>query len=162
MVAPRLSLVRSLLLGACLLGWSAPTKAQQPPQYDESLSHERSSGSTRIDKLPVPLSGEARRSRRTDVPLDVQVRQAVERAIPYIEREGEDWIRERKCLACHYARYMLWSLHDADLRGFAIDRGKLAETSRWAMNQPSMHTTGNEGAAQILIVRDRSDRAQTP
>jgi hypothetical protein len=92
------------------------------------------------------------------MPLDVQVKQAVERAIPYIEREGAAWIRERKCLACHYAGYMLWSLHDAELRGFVIDRGKLAETSRWAMNQPSMHTSGNEGAAQILIARDRSDR----
>jgi squalene-hopene/tetraprenyl-beta-curcumene cyclase len=54
---------------------------------------------------------------------------------------------------------MLWSLHDAERRGFAIDRGKLAESSRWAMDQATMHTTGTEGAAQIIIARDRSDRS---
>ena len=84
-MVPRRSLVRGLPLGACLLSGSAPMKAEQPPQYEESLSDERSSGSTRIDELPGPLAGEARWPRRTDRPLDVQVRQAVERAIPYIE-----------------------------------------------------------------------------
>jgi hypothetical protein len=83
MVGPRRPLVRSVLLGACLLSWSAPTKAEQPPQSEESLSDERSSGSTPIDELPGPRAGEARRSRRTDMPLDVQVRRAVERAIPH-------------------------------------------------------------------------------
>ena len=108
---------------------------------------------------PGPRAGETRRSSRTDIPLDVRARQAVERAIPYIEREGAAWIRERNCLACHYAGYMLWSLHEAELHGFALDRGKLAESSRWAMDGPSMHTAGHEGAAQVLIARDRSDRS---
>src|SRR5262249_13508782 len=67
-------------------------------------------------------------------------------------------IRERKCLACHYVGYMLWSLRDANSRGFSIDTGKLAESSRWALKEP-MNSTGNEGAAQLILARDRSDRS---
>jgi squalene-hopene/tetraprenyl-beta-curcumene cyclase len=145
MLVPRCPQAQSVLLGACLLyGW-IPTKAEQPPPMPIEPSG--------------PLAGDARWSRRIDVPLEIQARQAVERAIPYIEREGAAWIHERKCLACHHAGYMLWSLHDAELRGFAIDRGKLSESLRWAMGQPTMHTTGNEGASQILIARDRLDRS---
>jgi Squalene-hopene cyclase C-terminal domain len=128
--------------------------------YDVLAAEARPKGQPGIPfEPPGSRVGEARQARRTDIPLDVQARQAAERAIPYIEREGAAWIRERQCLACHYAGYMLWSLHDAELRGFALDRGKLAESTRWAMNQPSMDTTGNEGAAQIIIARDRSDRS---
>jgi hypothetical protein len=159
MVVSHRSIVRSLLVVVCLLGSGSPAKAEQPPPYEDSLDAERSSGSKRVDESPGPRAGEPKRSRRTETPLDVQARQAVERAVPYIEREGAAWIRERKCLACHYVGYMLWSLHDADLRGFAINRGKLAESSRWAMDDPSMHSTGNEGAAQLILARDRSDRS---
>jgi squalene-hopene/tetraprenyl-beta-curcumene cyclase len=96
---------------------------------------------------------------RDNASSDVQARRAIERAIPFIQKKGAAWIEERNCLACHVAGYMLWSLHDAELRGFAIDGGKLAESSRWAMDQATMHTTGTEGAAQIIIARDRSDRS---
>ena len=58
-------------------------------------------------KEPAPrLLRLHRRSRsiRTDIPLDVQARQTAERAIPYIEKNGTAWIKERNCLACHYVR----------------------------------------------------------
>src|SRR5262249_47309743 len=70
---------------------------------------------------------------------------------------GTGWITERKCLSCHYSGYMLWSLRDAGERGFTIDRGKLAESTGWALSQTKGH--GHEGAAQLLIARDRSDRS---
>jgi squalene-hopene/tetraprenyl-beta-curcumene cyclase len=123
-----------VFLGVCLLSGWISANAEQPALREESSSRECS-------------------------PSEVQARQAVERAIPYIEREGTAWIQKQKCLACHVAGYMLWSLHDAEFRGFAIEKVKLTESSRWAMNEATMHTTGNEGAAQIIIARDRSDRS---
>ena len=77
-------------------------------------------------------------------------------AIPYIEKNGTAWIKDRNCMACHYAGYMLWSLRDASQRGFAIDKGKLAESTNWAISQTDVHGFGYEGAAQMLIARDRS------
>jgi squalene-hopene/tetraprenyl-beta-curcumene cyclase len=109
-------------------------------------------------RAPTPTSTPARRPIRTDIPLEVQARQTAARAIPYITTTGTAWISERKCLSCHYSGYMLWSLRDAGQRGFTIDKGKLAESTIWAMSQPKGH--GHEGAAQILIARDRSDRSE--
>jgi regulation of enolase protein 1 (concanavalin A-like superfamily) len=109
--------------------------------------------------LSAPASAPASRSVRTDIPLEVQARQAAERAIPFIEESGTGWITERNCLACHYVGYMLWSLREASQRGFAIDAGALAESLSWALAQPTKND-GLEGAAQILIARDRSDRSK--
>src|SRR5580658_4553909 len=118
MLLLRQSLLRLLIAGAALVGCSAPALAQKTPRLYE--------------KSP-PSS--ARRSVRTDIPLDAQARQTAERAIPYIEKYGTAWIKERNCLACHYAGYMLWSLRDASQRGFGIDTGKLAESANWAIRQ---------------------------
>jgi hypothetical protein len=43
MLVPQRPLARSLVLGACLLTWWIPTKAERPPACEESLSGERSS-----------------------------------------------------------------------------------------------------------------------
>lgn len=132
---PRRFVSRLILAGAALIGGGLPADAEY--------------------KQPTP----AKRSIRTDIPLDVQARQAVERTIPYIEKNGTAWIKERKCLSCHYSGYMLWSLRDASQRGFTIDKNKLAESRSWALSQPQQGH-GLEGAAQMLIARDRSDRSE--
>jgi regulation of enolase protein 1 (concanavalin A-like superfamily) len=105
-----------------------------------------------------PVVTPVKRPIRTDVPLAVQARQTAERAIPYIEKDGTAWIKERNCLSCHYSGYMLWSLRDASQRGFAIDKARLAESTNWGLSQTQGH--GIEGAAQLLIARDRSDRSE--
>jgi squalene-hopene/tetraprenyl-beta-curcumene cyclase len=140
----RRSLLRLLLAAAALLSCCLAAEAQPKPLIQETFS-----------VLPTP----AKRPIRTDIPLEVQARQAAERAIPYIEKYGTAWINERNCLSCHFAGYMFWSLRDASQRGFAIDKGKLAESIRWAMDQPK-DSHGLEGAAQMLIARDRSDRSE--
>src|SRR4051794_32534487 len=53
---------------------------------------------------PVPVKCPV----RADVSLAVQARQSAERAIPYIEKEGTAWIKDRKCLTCHYVAFMVW------------------------------------------------------
>jgi len=95
---------------------------------------------------------------RTDIPLDVQARQAAERAIPYIEKEGTTWIKDRKCVTCHYVAYMVWSFRDASQSGFDIDKTKLNEWTDWSLN----HAVGQgvEGPAQMLLARDRTDKSE--
>jgi hypothetical protein len=83
----RQSLLRLLIAGAALVGCCAPALAQKTPRL--------------YDKRPAEAA--ARRSVRADTPLDAQARQAAQRAIPYIEKNGTAWINERNCMACHYA-----------------------------------------------------------
>lgn len=104
---------------------------------------------------PAPAAELKKRPIRTDVSLAVQARETAERAIPYIEKDGTTWIKDRKCLSCHYAGYMIWSFHDASERGFNIDKAKLTEWTDWGLSQRKGH--GPEGAAQMLLARDRSD-----
>lgn len=105
---------------------------------------------------PPPAPVATKRAIRSDVSLAVQARETAERAIPYIEKDGTAWIKDRKCLACHYVGYMVWSFREARQRGFDIDQAKLAEWTDWSLS----HAVGQgaEGPAQVLLARDRSDQ----
>src|SRR5262245_587608 len=59
-------------------------------------------------------------------------RRAIERSLPYLEREGVAWIEKRACLSCHHVPFMLWSFREARDRGVAIDEKKFAGWTEWA------------------------------
>src|SRR5205809_5776188 len=62
----------------------------------------------------------------TEAPVTVsQVRKAVERAVPFLEKEGVAWLNERKCIACHHGAWMVWGLTEARRAGFSFDERKL-------------------------------------
>lgn len=54
------------------------------------------------------------------------VRQAVERAIGYLQAESAAWLKTRQCAACHHVPMPLWALGEAGRRGYAIDEAFLA------------------------------------
>jgi hypothetical protein len=58
-----------------------------------------------------------------------QVQQAVERSIVYLRAESGQWLKQRKCAACHHAAMPLWSLSEAERQGYAIDKKFVAETT---------------------------------
>ncbi len=72
---------------------------------------------------PVPRSAEVS---ATDV------RAAVGRALPYLEKSSADWRTERKCVTCHQVPFAIWALTDAKTRGFAVDAAKLDDLTAWA------------------------------
>jgi len=51
-----------------------------------------------------------------------QTRQAIERAIPFIEEQGVDWIESKECASCHRINTMVWSLSLAKTRGFKVSK----------------------------------------
>jgi hypothetical protein len=57
-----------------------------------------------------------------------QVHQAVDRAIKYLQTESADWLRTRKCAACHHAPMPLWALVEAERQGYAVDTKFVADT----------------------------------
>jgi hypothetical protein len=57
-----------------------------------------------------------------------QVQQAVDRAIPYLQKESADWLNTKKCAACHHVPLPIWALSEAERQGYAIDKKYLADT----------------------------------
>jgi hypothetical protein len=57
-----------------------------------------------------------------------KAQQAVGRAIGYLQAESADWLKTRKCAACHHVPMALWALSEAGRQGYAIDRKYVADT----------------------------------
>jgi squalene-hopene/tetraprenyl-beta-curcumene cyclase len=64
-----------------------------------------------------------------------QVRKAVERSLPFLEKEGVGWIQKHDCLSCHHVPFMLWSHQEARGRGFELDEKKLAGWADWSLGE---------------------------
>ena len=94
-----------------------------------------------------------------DAPLAEQIRSAIQKSIPYIEQDGEKWIKVKKCNSCHMIPFMVWSLHEAELRGIGVNSKRLAELDAWSVQDtvpkdPSKKPpAGSETEAQLLIIR---------
>ena len=63
---------------------------------------------------------------RTKAP---QVQGTVERAIGYLQKASADWLRTRKCAACHHVPMPLWALSEAERQGYSIDKEFVARTA---------------------------------
>src|SRR3954465_6157708 len=63
----------------------------------------------------------------------MEVRAAVQRSLPYIEKVGTAWMRERRCNSCHTVTFMIWSHNEAAARGVEGDRAKLTEWTNWSL-----------------------------
>tara|TARA_R110002049_G_scaffold235722_1_gene408973 strand:- start:315 stop:1289 length:975 start_codon:yes stop_codon:yes gene_type:complete len=94
-------------------------------------------------------------------PTTVQIRETVQRGIPYIEEKGLWWIEEKKCVTCHRGGNMIWSLQAAKQSGFTVSE-RLAEWKQWSIdktlaNNDKGKITGlgnKEGVAQLLLSPD--------
>jgi len=95
-------------------------------------------------------------------PTTIQVRETIQRSIPYIEEKGLWWIEQKKCVTCHRGGTMVWSLGSAKRNGFQVS-DRLDEWLQWAADQSlsknekgTIVGLGNkEGVAQILLSFDR-------
>ena len=91
------------------------------------------------------------------------VREAIEKAIPYVQRQGAWWIDEKACVSCHRVGQMLWSLNTARSKGLTVS-SRLDEWTSWAIDKSlSKHDDGQlhgernkDGLAQLLLARNRT------
>lgn len=86
------------------------------------------------------------------------VRQIIERSVPYMEREGADWIAKRDCLSCHHTSFMVWALHAAKRQGVPVDQDKLARWTEWAVDWRNLASPNTrEKAVREDTIRGQSD-----
>jgi squalene-hopene/tetraprenyl-beta-curcumene cyclase len=67
------------------------------------------------------------------------VRAAVGRSLPFLEREGVAWKETRGCTSCHHVPMMIWTHHEAEEHGFTIDKTAVEEAESWALGQYLKH-----------------------
>lgn len=85
-------------------------------------------------------------------------RQAIERAIPFIEEQGVEWIEKRNCVSCHRINTMVWSLSLAREKGFGVSE-ELDEWIDWSVTASFgkndkgkiVGQLNKEGVAQLLL-----------
>lgn len=66
----------------------------------------------------------------SQAPEPTPARAAIERSLVFLEKEGLAWKNERKCVSCHHVPFMLWNLHEAKARGFAVNGKTIDETTQ--------------------------------
>lgn len=87
---------------------------------------------------------------------DADVRKAVERSLPFLEREGVAWMEEHNCLSCHHVPFLLWSHNAAKSGGIAVDEVKLARWGAWAAGK-SMSLRGSFTLTDASLAQLRAD-----
>lgn len=88
-----------------------------------------------VNLLVLPLIAAANpEAAEKPAPTPAQVRQAVARSLPYLEKSSVTWMSEKKCVSCHQVSFMLWPHQEAQNRGLAVDAGKLTEWTDWSVN----------------------------
>ena len=82
------------------------------------------------------LLASATLARAEDIePKTADVRQAVERSLPFLEENGAAWIKPKGCVTCHQTTLLIWTHNEAERRGFRVDRQKVNEWTNWALLQ---------------------------
>jgi hypothetical protein len=99
----------------------------------------------------ILLTGLATTARAEEaVPVDAPVRAAVEKALPFLEKEGVKWHTDNTCLSCHHIPFMTWTHVEAGKRGFPVDPAKVKEWLGWCV-QWAEPKGGDEMLAELLL-----------
>jgi squalene-hopene/tetraprenyl-beta-curcumene cyclase len=76
------------------------------------------------------------------------VRGVIGRSIPFIEREGAQWIADKKCISCHHTAFTVWSLSAAKQKGIHVDEAKLDEWRSLIADWPNLLDASIRAAAK--------------
>jgi hypothetical protein len=69
---------------------------------------------------------------RETEPSAKDVRGAVEKSLPFLEKSSIAWKSDRKCVTCHQVPFTLWALNEAKLHSLPVDAKKLDELTTFA------------------------------
>ena len=55
----------------------------------------------------------------------------IERGLAFLAEDAMAWKAEHKCVSCHHAGLVIWSMHEAKQRGHKVNQPVLAELTQW-------------------------------
>ncbi|MCE9561188.1 MAG: hypothetical protein K8U57_03960 [Planctomycetes bacterium] len=80
----------------------------------------------------APTISNAAPAPREAGPSVKEVRAALEKSIPFLEKSSATWKNDRKCVSCHQVPFTIWALNDAKEHGFAVDSANFEGLTKWA------------------------------
>ena len=94
--------------------------------------------------LIVNFGFTARTSAGEKPPAEAEVRRAIERSLPFVEKDGVAWIQRRDCMSCHVVTFMLWAHNEAKAHGrsrvMRVEGRTLGEVATFADEKTSRVT----------------------
>jgi hypothetical protein len=91
-------------------------------------------------------------SPRSAVVTAADVRRAVERSLPFVEKSSATWRSQSKCVTCHQVPFGVWALTEAKSRGVAVDAAKLDDLTGWAFNFCATNAEASATASTTFMV----------
>jgi len=79
-----------------------------------------------------------------------ELQAAITAGLASLERQGEAWITERKCVSCHQIPVMVWAHAEARERGFPVDDARLDGWIEWSVSE-TVGSSNADGAYQLLL-----------
>jgi hypothetical protein len=98
-------------------------------------------------------------SPRPAVVSAADVRRAVERSLPFVEKSSAKWRSESKCVTCHQVPFAVWALTEAKSRGVAVDAAKLDDMTGWAFNFCTTNDQASTTASTTFMVLSQNASA---
>jgi hypothetical protein len=94
-----------------------------------------------------------------------EVRAAIERGLPFLEKSSSAWRSERKCVTCHQVPFAVWALTEGKARGFTtVDARKVDDLTAWAFDwcatdAPKGEKTGGHHLTSVFMILSQSGAA---
>src|SRR5580704_17860083 len=98
-------------------------------------------------------------SPRPAVVSAADVRRAVERSLPFVEKSSAKWRSESKCVTCHQVPFAVWAHNEAKSRGVAVDEAKLDDMSGWPFNFCATNAEASATASTTFMVLSQTATA---
>ena len=98
-------------------------------------------------------------ARSSTAPEPSATRSAIEKSLPYLEREGLAWLEGRvsiqhgqACVSCHHVAFAVWSHHEAEHAGIATPAERIADLERRALAFVAEPRQGQAVVAMQLLL----------
>lgn len=76
-------------------------------------------------------AGDSKKQLLPEAATPQQGRNAVERALSFLQKDAAKWQKERECSTCHHGTMTVWALCEAKSAGYAFAAETLADMATW-------------------------------
>jgi hypothetical protein len=89
-----------------------------------------------------------------------EMRGAVQKSLVYLDKAGQKWIDDKKCVTCHRISFLTWSYREAMNKGIELPNDKFDEWLTWSIAdttkpidaaKPIACQINHDGVGQLLV-----------